>query len=222
MMRTTRASSATADPCDDDAGICWIRGSLSFFEENTTAVCAIAWLRIQRRRLLRLSTITMMRGRRRGVVESGTRKCPWRVEAWSPGGGPTPLMGEAMDCTTPHTCPRVGATTRPRSTTVSRVCWTRCQPLTCNDKRALHGSKAQRRPRCLSRSRPTRRTVARLLVRAAMRSRSSRLPPPPVSPPAALPSPHVDWRNPCNAGLDVAAPSPRPRGHSAHLNARYP
>jgi hypothetical protein len=153
LMRTTMASSAPAAPCADDAGLCWLGGSLSFFEEHTTAVCAIARLRIQRRRLLRLPTITTLRGRRRGAAESGTRKCPWRAEAWRPGGGPTPPMGEAMACTAPHTRPRVGATTRPRSTTVSRVCWTRCQQLACNAKRALHGSKAQRRPRSLFRSR---------------------------------------------------------------------
>ena len=134
-------------------GLCWLGGSLSFFEEHTTAVCVMARLRIQRRRLLRLPTITTLRGRRRVAAESGTRKCPWRAEAWSPGGGPTPPMGEAMACTAPHTRPRVGATTRPRSTTVSRVCWTRCQPLACNAKRALHGSKAQRLPRSLSRNR---------------------------------------------------------------------
>ena len=102
---------------------------------------------------VRHRTITTLRGRRRGAAESGTRKCPWRAEAWRPGGGPTPPMGEAMACTAPHTRPRVGATTRPRSTTVSRVCWTRCQQLACNAKRALHGSKAQRRPRSLFRSR---------------------------------------------------------------------
>jgi len=164
-------------------GLCWLGGSLSFFIEHTTAVCAIARLRIQRRRLLRLPTITTLRGRRRGAAESGTRKCPWRAEASRPGGGPTPPMGEDMACTAPHTRPRVGATTRPRSTTVSRVCWTRCQPLACNAKRALHGSKEQR-------AEPTRRTVARLLASAAMRSRSSRLHPPPVRPPAALPSTH--------------------------------
>lgn len=102
LMRTTRASSAPADPCDDDAGICWLGVSLSFFEEHTNAVCAIARLRIQRQRLLRLPTITTLRGRRRGAAESATRKCPsWR----------------------------------------------------CNAKRALHGSKAQRRPRSLSRNR---------------------------------------------------------------------
>jgi hypothetical protein len=71
------ASSAPAAPCADDAGLCWLGGSLSFFEEHTTAVCAIARLRIQRRRLLRLPTITTLRGRRRGAAESGTRKCPW-------------------------------------------------------------------------------------------------------------------------------------------------
>ena len=36
---------------------------------------------------------------------------------------------------------------------MSSVCWTRCQPLACNAKRALHGSKAQRLPRSLSRNR---------------------------------------------------------------------
>ena len=75
-MRTTRASSAPAAPCADDAGLCWLGGSLSFFEEHTTAVCAIARLHIQRRRLLRLPTITTLRGRRRGAAESATRKCP--------------------------------------------------------------------------------------------------------------------------------------------------
>jgi hypothetical protein len=62
-------------------------------------------------------------------------------------------MGESMACTAPHTRPRVGATTRPRSTTVSCVCWTRCHPLACNDKRALHGSKAQLLLCSLSRNR---------------------------------------------------------------------
>jgi hypothetical protein len=42
LMRTTMASSAPAAPCADDAGLCWLGGSLSFFEEHTTAVCAIA------------------------------------------------------------------------------------------------------------------------------------------------------------------------------------
>ena len=152
-MRTTRASSAPAAPCADDAGLCWLGGNLSFFEEHTTAVCSIARLRIQRRRLLRLPTITTLCGHRRGAAESRTRKCPWRAEASRPDGGPTPPMDEAMACTVPHTRPRVGATTRPRSTTVSRVCWTRCQPLACNTKGDLHGSKDQRRPHSLSRNR---------------------------------------------------------------------
>ena len=101
-MRTTRASSAPADPCDDDAGLCWLGGNLSFFEEHTTAVCSIARLRIQRRRLLRLPTITTLCGHRRGAAESRTRKCPWRAEASRPDGGPTPPMDEAMACTVPR------------------------------------------------------------------------------------------------------------------------
>ena len=173
----------------NDAGLCWLGGSLSFFEEHTTAVCVIARLRIQRRLLLRLPTITTLRGRRSGAAESGTHKCPWRAEAWSPGGGLTPPMGEAMACTAPHTRPRVGATTRPRSTTVSLVFWTRCQPLAT--PRGL--SMAPKRNDCHAaylETEPPRRTAARLSASADMRSRSSRPPPPPSRPPAALPSPH--------------------------------
>jgi hypothetical protein len=75
------AGSCGRDHTTNDAGLCWIAGSLSFFEQHTTAVCAIARLRIQRRRMLRLPTITTLRGRRRGSAESATRKCPsWRQE----------------------------------------------------------------------------------------------------------------------------------------------
>ena len=110
----------------------------------------------------------------------------------------------ARPCTAPHTRPRVGANTRPRSTTVSRVRWTRCQPLACNAKRALHDSKAQRRPRSLSRSRADemdcspaigQRSYAQPLVPAA---------PAPSAPSCISSSPHSadcfpEVRSPCSS-----------------------
>ena len=67
----------------------------------------------------RLPTITTRCCRRRCAAESVTRTCPWRAEASSLGGGPPRPIDEAMDCTAPHLRPRVGATTRPQSTTVA-------------------------------------------------------------------------------------------------------
>ena len=115
-------------------------------------------------------------------------------------------MGEAMACTAPHTRPRVGATTRPRSSTVSRVCWTRCQQLACNDKRALHGSKAQRLPCSLSRNR-----AAEMDLSPAIGKRSYAQPLIPAAPVPIAPScsssvpmssycfPEVRW--PCSTGF---------------------
>ena len=159
-------------------------GSEAAGASSNTHSCSVhhCGLSIHRRQWLLLPTITTRHGLRRGAAKRGTRKCPLRAEALRPA-----PMGEVMACTAPHTRPRVVATTRPRSTTVSRVGPDASRLLATPEGLSMAPKPNDGRATYLE-AEPTRWTAVRLSARAATRSRSSQPTPPPSHPPTALPS----------------------------------
>ena len=83
-------------------------------------------------------------------------------------------------------------------------CWTRCQPLACNAKRALHDSKAQRRPRSLSRSRADEMDCSPAIVQRSYAQPLVPAAPAPSAPSCISSSPHSadcfpEVRSPCSS-----------------------